>query len=178
MFHKVFSRKIVLSLILSLLFSILANSSSTTASPRKAKRTINGIVASVGDGDTFRMKDERTILTVRLACIDAPEMKQKPYGAAAANRLRQLLPVGQAVILKVVNIDRYTRTVAEVYSGNRSINLALVQEGYAVIYPQYLKGCPDLQERLISGEASAKSRRLGIWAQNNPVMPWDYRWAN
>lgn len=30
-------------------------------------------------------------------------------------------------------------------------------------------------DRLLSAEAQAKQRRLGLWAQANPVMPWDYR---
>jgi micrococcal nuclease len=121
------------------------------------------------------VKDGDKVLTIRLACIDASETKQKPYGVAAANRLKQLLPISQPVTLKIVKTDRYNRTVAQVYSGNTSINLLLVQEGYAVVYSQYLKGCPELRERLLSAEASAKSRRVGVWSQDSPVMPWDYR---
>ena len=64
--------------------------------------------------------------------------------------------------------------VAKIYSGSLSVNLALVQEGQAAVYRQYLTGCPELRERLLSTEASAKSRQLGLWAQANPVMPWDY----
>jgi micrococcal nuclease len=50
-----------------------------------------------------------------------------------------------------------------------------VQEGQAVVYRQYLSACPDLRDRLLSAEAQAKQRRLGLWAQANPVMPWDFR---
>ena len=128
-----------------------------------------------GDGDTIRVRTAAQTLTVRLACIDAPEMSQRPYGQASANRLKQLLQVGQAVSLNVVDKDRYGRTVAKIYSGNLSVNLALVQEGQAAVYRQYLSGCPELRDRLLSAEASAKSRQLGLWSQSNPVMPWDYR---
>jgi micrococcal nuclease len=130
----------------------------------------------VGDGDTIRVKtlDQKT-LTTRLACIDAAEMAQKPYGEAAANRLKALLPFGQVVTLAISDTDRYGRSVAKVYVGNQSINMAMVQEGQAVVYRQYLNACPELKERLLSAEASAKSHRLGIWAQANPVMPWEYR---
>ena len=37
-------------------------------------------VLSVGDGDTLRVDDRGKRLTIRLACIDAPEMAQSPYG--------------------------------------------------------------------------------------------------
>jgi len=71
-------------------------------------------VLSVGDGDTLRVVDGSKRLTIRLACIDAPEMAQPPYGAAARQRLQELAPVGSAVSLRVVKNDRYGRTVAEV----------------------------------------------------------------
>jgi micrococcal nuclease len=140
-------------------------------------QTITSTIVSVGDGDTIRVRTANKTLTVRLSCIDSPELKQQPYGQAASNRLKQLLPVGQAVSLRVTETDRYGRSVAKVYTGNTSINLSMVQEGHAVVYRQYLGGCPELRDRLLSAEAQAKQRRLGLWAQANPVMPWDFRRA-
>jgi micrococcal nuclease len=138
-------------------------------------QTLTGTIVSVGDGDTVRVGTVDKTLTVRLGCIDAPEMGQIPYGQAAANRLKQLLPVAQLVSLKVIDLDHYGRSVAKVYKGNSSINLFLVQEGQAVVYRQYLSGCSDLRDRLFVAEASAKQRRLGLWVSVNPVMPWDFR---
>jgi micrococcal nuclease len=143
--------------------------------PAIAAQTITSTIVSVGDGDTIRVRTADKTLTVRLACVDAPEMKQQPYGQAASNRLKQLLPVGQAVTLRIADTDRYGRSVAKVYVGDTSINLALVQEGQAAVYRQYLGGCPELRDRLLSAEASAKQRRLELWAQASPVMPWEFR---
>jgi micrococcal nuclease len=168
-------RRIFSSFTLGLLFSSVLYSKGVIASPPESAQTITGTVASVGDGDTIRVKTSDRILTIRLACVDAPEMKQQPYGAAAASRLKQLLPIGLPVSLIIGGKDVHGRTVAKVFAGNTSINLSLVQEGQAVVYPQYLKECPELRDRLLSAEASAKARRLGFWVQPNPVMPWDYR---
>jgi micrococcal nuclease len=129
----------------------------------------------VGDGDTIRVRAADKNQTVRLSCIDSPEMSQRPYGQASAHRLKKLLPVGRTVTLQVVDTDRYGRTVAKVFTGSTSVNLAIVQEGQAAVYRQYLSGCPDLRDRLLKAEASAQARRLGFWAQTNPVMPWDFR---
>ncbi len=145
------------------------------AAHQESAQTITGTIVSVGDGDTIRVRTADKTLTVRLSCIDSPELKQQPYGQAASNRMKQLLPVGQAVSLKIADTDRYGRRVAKVYTGSTSINLALVQEGQAAVYRQYLGGCPELRDRLLSAEAQAKQRRLGLWAQANPVMPWDFR---
>ena len=88
---------------------------------------------SVGDGDTLRAVDGGKRLTIRVACIDAPEMAQRPYGAAARQRLQELAPVGSAESLREVKNDRYGRTVAEVVRNGRSVDLALVRSGAA--YP-------------------------------------------
>lgn len=89
--------------------------------------------------------------------------------------MRQLLPPCQQVTLRVVNTDRYGCSVAKVYKSDLSINLALVQEGQAVVYREYLNACPELKERLLKAEASARSNKIGFWNQANPVLPADFR---
>ena len=64
-------------------------------------------VASVGDGDTIRVSEGSRRITVRLACIDAPESSQRPWGARSTVLLRQLTPVGSEVSLRVQTTDRY-----------------------------------------------------------------------
>jgi micrococcal nuclease len=129
-------------------------------------------VISTGDGDTLRVRRNGEAITVRLACVDAPESSQ-PYGPEASRRLAQLLPMGRAVTLRTVETDRYGRTVAEVFVGGVSVGQTLVAEGYAVVYRQYLGGCGDSQDGLLRAEAQAG--RLNFWSQANPVMPWEYR---
>jgi micrococcal nuclease len=112
---------------------------------------LTGTIVSVGDGDTIRVRttDQKSLI-VRPSCIDSPKMSQKPYGQASANRLKQLLPVGQAVSLQVVDTDRYGRTVAKVFTGSTSVNLALVQEGQAAVYRQSLKSTASMKPFWIS----------------------------
>lgn len=131
------------------------------------------IVTKIKDGDTLELERGGESLTVRLACIDAPESNQEPFGSQSATRLSQLLPVGQAVDLKKKGEDRYDRTVAEVFVGGQSINLAMVREGQAVAYRDYLIGCDEAQ--YLQAEKTAKLGRLAFWSQDNPIMPWDWR---
>ncbi|WP_322774353.1 hypothetical protein [Synechococcus sp. CBW1107] len=44
-------------------------------------------VLSIGDGDTIRVLEDGKRITVRLACIDDPEMAQAPYGAQSRLRV-------------------------------------------------------------------------------------------
>jgi endonuclease YncB( thermonuclease family) len=57
-------------------------------------------VLSVGDGDTLSVREGGSRRTIRLACIDAPEMPQSPYGAQAQAALQAMAPVGSPVAIK------------------------------------------------------------------------------
>lgn len=130
-------------------------------------------VVSVGDGDTLTVQAGGKKTIIRLACIDAPEMKQVPWGEQSRKRLQMLLPAGTAVSVKSYTTDKYGRTVAEIFKGQTNINLTLVQEGRAVVYREYLAQCDG--SAYLKNESTAKSRRLAFWSQPKPVMPWDFR---
>ncbi|ABA24999.1 Excalibur (plasmid) [Trichormus variabilis ATCC 29413] len=51
----------------------------------------------------------------------------------------------------------------------------MVQEGQAVVYRQYLKGCTNTKDQFLQAEANAKQQKLGFWNQSQPMMPWDFR---
>ncbi len=93
----------------------------------------------------------------------------------ASARLKQLLPKGQTVSLREVDRDRYGRTVAEVFVNGRSVNLQMVADGQAAVYPQYVKYCDAPQFYQV--QQQAQQQGLGIWNPANPltVMPWEYR---
>ena len=130
-------------------------------------------ILSIGDGDTIRVRQGGKVLTVRLACIDAPETAQSPYGQQARAYLQQRLPIGREVTLAIKTIDRYGRTVAEVIS-EININLVMVEDGQAFAYRQYLGGC-DAKEYL-DAEFRASRHRYGVWqAPGGITRPWDFR---
>ena len=136
-------------------------------------QALKGEVLSIGDGDTIRVRQGGRAITVRLACIDAPETAQRPYGQQARSYLQQRLPVGREVNLDVKTTDRYGRSVAEVIS-DININLAMVEDGQAFAYRQYLGGC-DAKEYL-DAEYRASRRRYGVWQVPGGITrPWDFR---
>ena len=112
-------------------------------------------------------------LKVRLACIDAPETAQSPYGMASRNQLMALLPLGSTVSLRVQAVDRYARSVAEVI-GKGIVNLAMVQSGQAFVYRQYLGRCD--RGAYLAAEGQAQAQRLGVCAVPGGITrPWDFR---
>jgi hypothetical protein len=102
-------------------------------------------------------------------------MAQSPHGQRAREYLRIRLPVGSAVHLDVKTTDRYGRSVAEVIS-QTNIGLAMVEDGQAFAYRQYLSGC-DAKEYL-DAEFRASRRRHGVWQVPGGITrPWDFRRA-
>lgn len=131
-------------------------------------------VLSVGDGDTLRVEDGGRRVTIRLACIDAPETAQSPHGAASRQHLQDLAPVGSAVTIRPHTTDRYGRTVAEVIRNGQTVNLAMVRDGQAFAFRKYLKGCD--ARSYLSAEAAAQKQGRGVWRMPGGILrPWDFR---
>ena len=137
--------------------------------------SFSATVASVGDGDTIRIRDESGKLTVRLACIDAPEISQDPFGARSRDFLKKILPLGTKVTLRIQAIDRYGRSVAEVFTKKGNINQLMIEQGHGFVYRQYLKNCN--RSRYLSLELQAQKLGLGVWSTSSTGIqrPWDYR---
>ena len=127
-------------------------------------------VISITDGDTFkvRLRDQET--TIRIACIDAPEMSDDPWGQRAKDALTGMLRIGSKVKLMEHDIDRYGRTVAEVYK-RKNIGLLLVKKGFAEVYDEYAYQCDE--DKLIKFETKAMRKGKGIWAEQAEEVPID-----
>ena len=132
-------------------------------------------VVSVGDGDTIRVSEGSRRLTIRLACIDAPEASQRPWGPRSTAFLKQLTPVGSEVTLRVGTTDRYGRTVAELVNRRGNVNQLMVEAGQAFAYRRYLRQCDT--QRYLQLENEAQRQGTGVWSvgPSGITRPWDYR---
>ncbi|KKJ01666.1 hypothetical protein PROH_02505 [Prochlorothrix hollandica PCC 9006 = CALU 1027] len=134
-------------------------------------------IVRIIDGDTLTVTPSTNPSappeTLRLACIDAPELAQTPYGSAARDRLQTLAPPGTAVTIRPLDHDRYGRTVAEVFQGDTNLNLTLVQEGQAVVYDAYIAPCDS--GAYYGAQQTAQGDRRVFWQPDQPTLPWDFR---
>jgi len=137
-------------------------------SSRDSRRII-GRVVGVHDGDTITVLDgSNTQIKVRLDAIDAPELGQ-PFGQASKQTLSGLV-FGKTVKLVEKKKDRWGRTVGHVIVEGKDTNLAMLDAGMAWHYRQYSKN-----KRLQQAEDEARSAKRGLWADRNPVPPWEWR---
>ena len=132
-------------------------------------------MVSIGDGDTIRVSEGSRRITVRLACIDAPETSQRPWGAKSTALLRQLTPMGSQVALRIQTTDRYGRTVAELLNRKGNVNQQMVRAGQAFAYRKYLRQCD--ADKYLQLEGEAKRQGIGVWSvgPSGITRPWDYR---
>ena len=140
----------------------------TTPAPRVEVAADEVLCEDVMDGDTFKSGETR----VRLWGIDAPE-KGQPYADKARARLKELIE-GKAVRLEWKDKDQHSREVAIVYAGSTNINLQMVKEGLAWHYAYF---APDARD-LAAAEKAARKKRKGLWADDEPVNPYEFRKRN
>jgi len=130
----------------------------------------NDRVIAVADGDSLTvLRDDRQQIKVRLAGIDAPE-KAQPFGNRSKQSLSDLC-FDKAARLEEQGKDRYQRTLARVYCDEVDANSEQVRRGMAWIFTRYAsKDSP-----LYAVEAEARTARRGLWADAEPVPPWEWR---
>ena len=93
------------------------------------------------DGDTCTTKSGEKI---RLACIDAPELKgwnADPIPAKEARDFVNKLVANEEVFIKRITNDRYGRTIGELFKNEVNIQELIVKKKYGEIYKKYAYQC-------------------------------------
>lgn len=137
-----------------------------------AQRILEGRVVRVVDGDTIEVLSGGETVRVRLAGIDTPERGQ-PWTTQSKKALSERV-FGKEVRVNEVAIDRYGRTVGEVYADNVCVGCELVRDGHAWVY-RHFNDDPVLLEL----EAQARAAERGLWSlpESERVPPWEWRRA-
>ena len=108
---------------------------------------------------------------IRLADIDAPEWKQA-YGKDSRASLFHMCGLKLATA-ETRGEDRYGRTLARVTCAGVDANAEQVRQGWAWVYVRYApKNSP-----LNALERDARLGKHGLWADTDPVPPWEWRRA-
>lgn len=135
--------------------------------------TLTGRVVKVSDGDTITVLTGRTQHRVRLAGIDAPEIKQ-PFGQASRKHLASMV-AGKTVTVEWSKRDRYGRKVGKVTQGE-DVCLIQIRNGMAWHFKRYEREqIPEDRRAYAQAENEARAEHVGLWQNKRPVTPWDWR---
>jgi endonuclease YncB( thermonuclease family) len=139
--------------------------------------TLTGRVVGIADGDTLTLLDATNIQhKIRLSGIDSPE-KGQPFGEHCKKSLSDLAYDRQAGV-ESSKLDRYGRVIGKVLVNGQDVNLEQVRHGCGWHYKKY-QNEQILDDRLSynAAEESARGSRVGLWADNEPMPPWEWRKA-
>jgi endonuclease YncB( thermonuclease family) len=139
--------------------------------------TLAGRVVGIADGDTLTLLDAtNTQHKIRLAGIDSPE-KGQAFGQVCKQSLSDLA-YDHVVEVESSKLDRYGRVIGKVLVNGEDANLEQVRRGCGWHYKKY-QNEQSLDDRLIYSKAedSARLSKVGLWADTEPVPPWDWRKA-
>jgi len=155
---------------LALIVLVLFVATLAAAAPWKS---VAGHVTKIYDGDTITVETNRgDTLRVRLADLDAPELKQA-HGRASREALEALLAQDAgAVTIEYRSRDKYGRALGTVYADGVNANLAQVRNGHA--WAWRARGKPT-NLAAWNLEQTAREEKRGLWAAQRPQAPWDYR---
>ena len=128
---------------------------------------------AITDGDSLKGIYKNELIKIRLAEIDAPELKQS-FGLDSKNCLIDLIQESSnKVFFKFKERDRYDRHVGWIYSKNLDINLEMVKKGCAWAYDRYVK-----RKVLFKHQDNARENNVGLWENSEAIAPWKWRRAN
>jgi endonuclease YncB( thermonuclease family) len=146
--------------------------------------TLLGRVVGVADGDTITVLDaDRQQHKIRLQGIDAPE-KAQPFGERSKQNLSRMV-FGKDVRVEWEKRDKYKRIVGKVWVQPESCPTcpmtldaghAQITVGLAWWYRKYAgEQSPQDRSAYEFSEQEARERRVGLWADPDPVPPWEWR---
>ena len=154
--------------------------------------TLTGEVIKVVDGDSVTVRDVDNIVHgIRLSGIDAPEWNQ-PFGDRATKNLSRLL-LNKTVSVSYNKRDDHGRIVGKVMVASpdvcpdanetcpRTLDVSMAQltVGLAWWYRYYANEQRKQDRyRYEFAEFEAKAKKAGLWADADPVPPWQWRRAN
>lgn len=135
-------------------------------------------VIKVHDGDTIGVILNGRKEKVRLIGIDAPEIKQRPWGTRARKHLEKMLMASNRKVILEFDVerrDKYGRLLCYVFTRDgKMLNIQMLSDGYAVLLtiPPNIKHVDELR----MAENEARQHRRGIWSSKGlKESPRDYR---
>ena len=136
-----------------------------------ADTSFRGDVVRILDGDTVEVLDAaKQTHRVRLANIDAPE-RQQAFGEVARQALATMA-YRQKIEVIDKGGDQYGRRIGVLMLNGRDLNAAMIGQGLAWVYARY-----NSDPSLPALEQKARAARIGLWADQNPIPPWQFRHA-
>jgi endonuclease YncB( thermonuclease family) len=137
----------------------------------KNEQAVSCACVGISDGDTITViTDNKKEYKIRLAHIDCPE-KGQPFGNNAKKFTSDFCFGKRITVQHQGKRDRNGRVIGIVFNeAGQELNRALVEAGLAWHYKKYSDD--DSYDAL---ERQAREAKRGLWADEDPMPPWEWR---
>jgi endonuclease YncB( thermonuclease family) len=145
-----------------------------------------GVITYVGDGDGANIDVGGSTIKCRLDTFDAPETggspkkwPDQPYSREAENKLKSLIASGEVTVIVSKPADtssppsgknNYGRSLCKIEVQGKNVDQEMLRSGAAWLRLEYAT-----DEKLINLFNTAKTNKVGLFADPNAKAPWDYR---
>ncbi|MGA9380390.1 MAG: thermonuclease family protein [Phormidium sp.] len=130
----------------------------------KVERIVSGQTLEVIDPQ----KQTDSNLRVQLIGVSAPDLRQRPWGEVARERLEEMIAEKPVLLESDLELkDQFDRQLAYVWQDGKLLNEQLLLEGRALFRPRSLNRKYD--ERLERAQEYARIMGLGVWNPDQPL---------
>ena len=142
-------------------------------------------VVRIIDGDTIEVKNDHGLkFKIRLLGIDGPESNQR-FGNESFLYLKKIINGKTVTIIspphknKPYTLGYYKRIIGKIILNGKDINLEMIKKGMAWHFKKYKKS-QHIDDRYSynKAEVEAQEKNIGLWKNENPLPPWEWRKLN
>lgn len=138
-----------------------------------ADKKFTSTVLSVSDGDTITVKYKDKSVRVHLYALECPHEEQTFHQQAKQftfnNAYRKTVTV--KIIRKEIIRGEIFIIGEVILPDGRNLGHELIKAGLAWYYEQYAPH----EGKMLQLQQKARKERRGLWQENKPIAPWDYR---
>ncbi|MGH9883632.1 MAG: thermonuclease family protein [Pyrinomonadaceae bacterium] len=136
--------------------------------------SLYGKVTEIDDGDLFTIINLNRTIKIRLSGVDAPEPGQ-PYADVARQHLSDLVRYKE-VVIQYSGLAQHNYILGKVFVRDQDIGAQMIRDGVAWFDPSGTNRLSQAdQETYAANEQVARSERRGIWKDESPVAPWNFK---
>jgi micrococcal nuclease len=122
-------------------------------------------------GSTVELTVAGQVQKVRLVGVNAPTFNQKPWGAAAKERLEEIIQESDRKFLLELEPTEpqgaSNYRYGYLWRNNTLVNEQLIREGQGLAATQYV--LPKYERQLVRAQAYARLMAVGIWSHDAPL---------
>lgn len=137
--------------------------------------SLEGKVMDVADGENISVLSQGHLVKVQLIAVTAPE-KNQSYAGIARQHLADLILNKYVVVRYSALRDGYI--VGQVLLESMDVGAQMLRDGVGWYNKSDETLLGELERQIYQGsQEAARNERRGLWQEDSPVSPWDYRKA-